>query len=185
MELQTWQDRQRAWKMILWGAEVSQKGFARDYSFNEGQLSQWLNGKQKIGKANERVLIAALREVKETAPTEENPEWTAEEQARSVSAREMLGDEMVGGLKRLRGSNYHPKEGFEQNGTEVIAWVSSNKGFEDITVRLYYIDLDSVSEKMATEYPKGWYWGESEELVKRPDLIKGVMPWPNPPTDKN
>jgi hypothetical protein len=27
-----------------------------------------------------------------------------------------------------------------------------------------------------------WHWGESEEPVKRPDLIRGCMPWPEPPT---
>lgn len=60
-----------------------------------------------------------------------------------------------------------PKEDFEKDGQEVIAWLSSNKGFEDITAKLFYSD--------------GWYWSESEEPVKRPDLIKGVQPWPQPP----
>lgn len=78
---------------------------------------------------------------------------------------------------------WQPKEGFEQNGSEVIAWMSSNKGFEDITVRLYYQNVDGIG--LAEEFPRGWYWGESEELVKRPELINGVIPWPNPPTNKD
>lgn len=61
-----------------------------------------------------------------------------------------------------------PKEKFEINGTEVIGWLSSNKGFEDITARLIYIN-------------NAWHWADSEEPVKRPDLINGCIIWPEPP----
>lgn len=68
-----------------------------------------------------------------------------------------------------------PKEQFETNGTEVIAWISSQKGFQDITAQLYYISRDN------TFHEPGWYWSQSGDIVKRPDLIQGVQPWPQPP----
>ena len=77
--------------------------------------------------------------------------------------------------------NWQPKENFEKNGEEVIAWVSSNKGFEDVIERLIYLDTGNP-----LIYPDvGWYWADSEDLVKRPDLIKGVKPWPKPPTENS
>lgn len=85
---------------------------------------------------------------------------------------------------------WQPKERFEHNGSEVIAWMSSQKGFEDVTEKLIYIDLaehlasEEMRDVLRKHWPKdGWYWANSEELVKRPDLIKGVMPWPEPPKD--
>lgn len=65
-------------------------------------------------------------------------------------------------------SDWLPKEQFQTNGTEVIGWLSSEKGFHDMTARLVFMD-------------GAWHWGEGEEPVKRPDLIKGCMPWPDPP----
>ena len=68
-------------------------------------------------------------------------------------------------------ADWLPREQFEiDGGSEVIGWLSSDKGFEDMTARLLYRD-------------GAWYWADDEELVKRPDLIHGVMPWPEPPTD--
>lgn len=60
MEIQTWSDRQRNWKMFLIKAKLSQKEFAERFGFNQGQLSQWLTGKQKIGSRNEGELLAAF-----------------------------------------------------------------------------------------------------------------------------
>lgn len=68
-----------------------------------------------------------------------------------------------------------PKKQFEIDGTEVIAWISSQKGFQDVTAHLHYIGPENKFHEA------GWYWSASEELVKRPDLIHGVMPWPEPP----
>lgn len=79
-------------------------------------------------------------------------------------------------LAELEKDGWQPCEEFEKHGTEVIAWVSSDKGFQDITAKLYYAD-NTVYSGVET----GWYWYESEEPVKRPDLIKGVQPWPQPP----
>lgn len=57
---------------------------------------------------------------------------------------------------------------FEYQGSRVIAWMSSDKGFEDITTELIYQE-------------GAWHWAESEDPVKRPDLIKGVQKYPEPP----
>ena len=64
--------------------------------------------------------------------------------------------------------DWNPKEGFEIEGTEVIAWLSTDKGFVDTTANLYF--GDGV-----------WRWGDSGDKVKRQDLIMGVMPWPDAP----
>ena len=69
---------------------------------------------------------------------------------------------------------WRPKEEFETNGTEVIGWLSSDKGFPDMTAHLYYVAESKF-------YETGWYWNETDEPVKRPDLIKGCKPWPLPP----
>lgn len=86
-------------------------------------------------------------------------------------------------LDVARGENWQPKEGFERSGTEVIGWLSSNKGFEDTTARLIYIEVDDIFKGTGIWPVTGWYWAESEEPVKRPDLINGVMPWPGPPEE--
>ena len=79
-------------------------------------------------------------------------------------------------------TKWQPKEDFEKSGTEVIAWLSSDKGFQDITTRLIYIENDEKFKKAGVNiWPiTGWYWESSEEPVKRPDLINGVVPWPEP-----
>lgn len=80
---------------------------------------------------------------------------------------------------KAQDDGWRDKEEFEKHGTEVIGWVTNEKGFQDVTARLIYID----APKVKNIYPvTGWYWGESEEPVKCPDLIKGVKPWPNPST---
>ena len=68
----------------------------------------------------------------------------------------------------VEGGGWMPKESFEQEGTEVIAWLSSDKGFQDITAKLLF-------------HKGQWLWSESEDPVKRPDLIRGVILWPQPP----
>lgn len=60
-----------------------------------------------------------------------------------------------------------------KDGTVIIAWISSKKGFADVTANIYYDDEMRI-----------WRWEESDELVKRPDLIKGWRPYPQPPEQK-
>lgn len=85
-------------------------------------------------------------------------------------------------LEHYKQAQWRPKEDFEKHGEEVIAWISSNKGFADVTARLFYIDLEQLPNLPTNVYPiTGWYWGESEDPVKRPDLINGVKDWPKPP----
>lgn len=61
---ETWIKEQRAWKSLLWNYGMPQKKFAEDNGFNEAQLSQWLNGKQKIGNVNKAKLLMAIVMVK-------------------------------------------------------------------------------------------------------------------------
>jgi hypothetical protein len=64
---------------------------------------------------------------------------------------------------------WQPKELFEKEGTQVIGWVSTKKGFQDTTAMLLY-------------YGGKWCWGDDEESpVKCPELLEGVIPWPGPP----
>ena len=72
---------------------------------------------------------------------------------------------------------WQPKELYQIHGTRVIAWLSSDK-FPDQTSELYYHPAESK------KYPEGWYWGCDDTLVKRPDLIRGVVPFPEPPVIK-
>lgn len=52
----------------------------------------------------------------------------------------------------------------------ILAWMSSQKGFEDIVVQLVF-------------HEGAWWWEEDMSIVKRPDLINGWMPYPAPPTE--
>lgn len=65
---------------------------------------------------------------------------------------------------------WEPKEKYEIDDCEVIAWIASNKGFNDCTAKLFYLDCN-------------WWWSESSDVVKRPDLIRGVVPWPKAPVE--
>ena len=56
-----------------------------------------------------------------------------------------------------------------KDGTELIFWVSSQKGFQDTTANFYF--------------SKGqWWWADTEDVLKRPDLVNGWMLYPQPPT---
>lgn len=78
-----------------------------------------------------------------------------------------------GVLNTMQGAaqKWPPKEKFEQEGMRVIAWLSTDKGFKDITATLLYEGGN-------------WCWDESGDTVKKPDLIKGVIPYPEPPEEK-
>lgn len=64
---------------------------------------------------------------------------------------------------------WKPLETAPRDGTELIFWVSSEKGFQDITANFYFHD-------------GAWWWTSTEERLKRPDLVKGWMIYPQPPT---
>lgn len=55
-----------------------------------------------------------------------------------------------------------------KDGTLVIFWISSQKGFEDTTATFYY-------------HARKWYWECDNSLLKRPDLVNGWMLYPQPP----
>jgi len=65
---------------------------------------------------------------------------------------------------------WYPKEQFETEGTSVIGWLSSHKGFEDLTAEIQFEN-------------GAWVWANSLEPIKRQDLIRGVMPMPKPSTN--
>jgi hypothetical protein len=73
-----------------------------------------------------------------------------------------------------------------KDGTEVLFWVSSEKGFQDCVASFYYVTKEhsTMMNKLAREdiWPtEGWYWSETEEPLKRPDLIRGWKEYPEPP----
>jgi hypothetical protein len=47
-------------------------------------------------------------------------------------------------------------------------WISSQKGFQDTTANFY------VAEGQ-------WWWADTEDVLKRPDLVNGWMLYPQPP----
>lgn len=64
---------------------------------------------------------------------------------------------------------WKPLKTAPKDGTELIFWVSSQKGFQDITANFYFRD-------------GAWWWSSTEDRLKRPDLVKGWMIYPQPPT---
>jgi len=56
----------------------------------------------------------------------------------------------------------------KHNGAEAILWLTTDKGFADVSAHCYLKD-------------GAWYWFDSDEKIKRPDLILGWQPWPEPP----
>jgi hypothetical protein len=76
---------------------------------------------------------------------------------------------VIEAYEAAKGDGWLPKEQFQEEGAQVIAWLSSNKGFQDCTANLIYLS-------------GRWNWGDDDESpVKRQDLIKGVIPYPQPP----
>ena len=73
-----------------------------------------------------------------------------------------------------------------KDGTELIFWVSSDKGFEDQTANFFYVDFEKhfkgKRNMFEFAYPDGdgWYWSHSGDKLKRPDLVKGWMIYPQP-----
>jgi hypothetical protein len=58
----------------------------------------------------------------------------------------------------------------KQNGAEAILWLTTDKGFSDVSAHCYLKE-------------GSWYWADSHEIIKRQDLIRGWLPWPEPPTN--
>jgi hypothetical protein len=55
-----------------------------------------------------------------------------------------------------------------KDGTLLILWISSQKGFDDTTATFYY-------------HARKWYWECDDSPLKRPDLVNGWMIYPQPP----
>ena len=72
-------------------------------------------------------------------------------------------------MSRNKTAEWQPFETAPKDGTELIFWVSSQKGFQDTTANFYF--------------SKGqWWWADTEDVLKRPDLVHGWMRYPQPPT---
>ena len=71
-----------------------------------------------------------------------------------------------------------------KDGRQVILWVCSEKGFPDEAHNFYYANHKNYTKKVfsiACPDGEGWYWAASESKLTRPDLIKGWLPYPQPP----
>ena len=72
-------------------------------------------------------------------------------------------------MGRKKITEWHPFETAPKDGTELIFWVSSQKGFQDTTANFYFSEGQ-------------WRWADTEAVLKRPDLVNGWMLYPQPPT---
>ena len=57
---ESYEDRQIKWKLFFVENKIKQKDFAKRYSFNKDQLSQWLAGNIRPTPENENKLIEAM-----------------------------------------------------------------------------------------------------------------------------
>lgn len=72
-------------------------------------------------------------------------------------------------LANVEANEWQPKELHEKEGTQVVGWLTTDQGFQDVTVILLYTD-------------GRWCWGDDEEdPVKQQDMILGVKLWPEVP----
>lgn len=67
MTLETWQERQKEWKRILFEAGVSQIDFANRFDFSKTQVNEWLSGKYRPNSEGESRMIEALNTIKTEA----------------------------------------------------------------------------------------------------------------------
>ena len=72
-------------------------------------------------------------------------------------------------MRRNKTAEWQPFETAPKDGTELIFWVSSQKGFQDTTANFYFSE-------------GRWRWADTEDVLKRPDLVNGWMLYPQPPT---
>ncbi|MDP2619173.1 MAG: hypothetical protein Q8P46_03195 [Hyphomicrobiales bacterium] len=56
----------------------------------------------------------------------------------------------------------------EHEGAEAILWLTTDKGFKDVSAHSYLKN-------------GAWHWADSDEVIKRQDFIMGWLPWPEPP----
>ena len=71
-------------------------------------------------------------------------------------------------MSRKKTAEWQPFE-TPQGWDRTDLWVSSQKGFQDTTANFYF--------------SKGqWWWADTEDVLKRPDLVNGWMLYPQPPT---
>ncbi|MDR4487958.1 MAG: hypothetical protein R3B83_10610 [Nitrospirales bacterium] len=56
----------------------------------------------------------------------------------------------------------------QENGTEAILWLTTDKGFPDVSAHCFIKD-------------GAWHWMDTHEVIKRQDCIMGWQPWPEPP----
>ena len=56
----------------------------------------------------------------------------------------------------------------QEEGTEAILWLTTDKGFPDVSAHCFLKD-------------GAWYWMDTNEVIKRQDFIMGWQPWPDPP----
>lgn len=65
--------------------------------------------------------------------------------------------------------HWRPPETLPQNeGTEAILWLTTDKGFPDVSAHCFLKD-------------GAWHWMDTHEVIKRQDFIMGWQPWPEPP----
>ena len=72
-------------------------------------------------------------------------------------------------MRRNKTAEWQPFETAPKDGSELIFWVSSQKGFQDTTANFYFADGQ-------------WWWADTEDVLKRPNLVNGWMRYPQPPT---
>lgn len=56
----------------------------------------------------------------------------------------------------------------KENGTEAILWLTTDKGFADVSAHCFLKD-------------GAWHWMDTHEVIKLQDFILGWQPWPEPP----
>ena len=65
-------------------------------------------------------------------------------------------------MRRNKTAEWQPFETAPKDGSELIFWVSSQKGFQDTTANFYFADGQ-------------WWWADTEDVLTRPDLVHGWM----------
>lgn len=96
------------------------------------------------------------------------------------------GEDPIGFLMASHAMLVHERKwkAFEDaptDGTEVLFWVSSQKGFQDTVAPFYYVTKEMADLCSFVYSDEGWHWSETEEPLKRPDLVRGWKEYPQAP----